>query len=319
MQHQVVYHEEFTQARLPRHPDPSVGIVGPTLILHGTPAQRSKYISKMLRADEMWCQGFSEPDAGSDLPGLKTRAVRDGDCYVVSGQKIWTSFAHRSDWMYALVRTGPPELRQASITFLIIDMRSPGISIKPIRDMAENRQFCEVFFDEVRVPVDNRVAAENEGWPIARTSLGHERSAAFIAMGFRYRRILSDLMDRARASGAADELGVRQTLADLEIRSRLLLANGYRTLAEIERTGEPGPGSAVARLFNSTFEKDLHEAAVNLLGSYGLLHASDAHVPDSGKWNWGFLRTRASSIGAGTSEIQRNTIAEQVLGLPRDS
>ena len=170
---QLVYHEEMTLAGVPAHPSGTSFIVAPTIIRHGTTAQRQRFLKPLIRADELWCQGFSEPGAGSDLQSLRTRAVRDGDDYVVNGQKVWTSGAPVADWMFALVRTGSEESRQHGITYLLLSMHSPGVTVRPLRDMTGDAGFAEVFFEDVRVPVDQRVGEENHGWAITRTSLGH--------------------------------------------------------------------------------------------------------------------------------------------------
>ena len=315
---QLIYHEEMTLARAPGPPTPNVNIVGPTIILHGTQAQKERYLRPMIRAEELWCQGFSEPDSGSDLASLRTRADRDGDEYVVNGQKIWTSGGPVADWIFALVRTGTPESRQHGISYLLIDLKTPGVTVKPIRDMSDRKHFSEVFFDDVRVPVQNRVGDENGGWAIARTSLGHERSTAFVAAQHRYRRIVDELADLARDIGVIRDPLIRQKLARAEIDVRLLGLNGLRVLSDVLRTGEPGPASSVTRLFHGEFERRLHEVALDVIGARALLGASDPRSVQNGRWVWGFLRTRASTIGAGTAEIQRNTIAERVLGLPHE-
>jgi len=299
---QVVYHEEFARARVPPHPCPVTFIVGPTLILHGTDTQQARHLEPLLRGQVMWCQGFSEPEAGSDLTSLRTRAVRDGDEYVVTGQKVWTTMGHHAQWMFALVRTGGEGA--AGISYLLVDMASPGVTARPLRDMSGASEFAEVFLDEVRVPVANLVGEEHGGWTIARTSLGHERATAFLATQFRYRRVLDELYQLA--GGCAPSM--RQDLARLETQLRLLTVNGERALVEAMEEGAPGASASVSRLMRSQFEQRLHEVAVDLLGPAGMLA--------SGKWVHGFLRTRASTIGAGTSEIQRTTIAERVLGLP---
>jgi len=316
---QVIYHEEMAKVAAPPHPSPRAHmIVGPTIIRHGSDAQRERFLRPMLDGSEVWCQGFSEPDAGSDLPSLATKAERDGDHYVVTGTKIWTSRADLADWIFALVRTGPPGSRERGISYLLIDLRSPDITITPIKDLAGGKHFCQVHFDGVRVPVDNRVGKENEGWPLVRTSLGHERSTAYVPGSMRYRRIVDELHTLARQTGRADEPLVRQALARMETGVRLLRLNGMRVVSSVLATGEPGPTSSIMRLSYSLFEKDLHAVALDLLGTYGLLgHTASDLERARTRWIWGYLKTRASTIGAGTAEIQRNTIAEQVLGLPR--
>lgn len=315
---QLVYHEEMARARVPAHPSPNSFIVGPAILQYGSPEQKERFLRPIVRADELWCQGFSEPGAGSDLAALSTRAVREGDEYVVTGQKVWTSRATVADWMFALVRTGPPGSRSEGITYLLIDMASPGLTVRPLRDMTGGAFFAEVFFDEVRVPLSQRVGQENGGWAIARTSLGHERSTSRVAMAVRYRRVVDELFALARKLDRAGDPVVRQDLARLEADVRLLALTFARVSAAVARGEEPGPASSVSRLHLAQFEQRLHEMAVSLCGPAGMLGAAAADVPERGRWTWGFLKTRASTIGAGTAEIQRSTIAEQVLGLPRD-
>ena len=315
---QLVYHEETALARVPAHPSPNSFIVGPAILRHGNRTQMERFLLPIVRADELWCQGFSEPEAGSDLASLRTRAVRDGDEYVVTGQKVWTSRADEADWMFTLVRTGPPGSGSAGISYLLVDLTAPGITIRPLRDMTGGAFFAEVFLDEVRVPVAHRVGDENGGWAIARTSLGHERSTSRVALAIRYRRIVSELVVLARQQGLAADPAFRQRLAAAEIDVRLLGLTFGRVAAAVARGEEPGPASSVTRLFLAQFEQRHHELGLALIGAAGMLDAAAADVPERGRWTWGFLKTRASTIGAGTAEIQRTTIAEQVLGLPRD-
>ncbi|WP_216898441.1 acyl-CoA dehydrogenase family protein [Nocardia alni] len=322
---QVIYHEEYARARVPRPLGTGLGIAAPTIIIHGTAEQKQRYLRPMLRGDMVWAQGYSEPEAGSDLPSLRTTARRAGGGaddpdaeYVVNGQKVWTSAGDIADILFTLVRTGPPGSRQDGISYLLIDAHAPGVSIRPLVDLTGEAQFCEVFLDNVRVPVTNRIGEENGGWPLVRTSLGHERAAGAMNQAALYRRILDELIELARDRGATTDPLVRDRLADFEIRVRIMRLTGARTITDILATGEPGPASSTARLFIATFEQDLHEFALDLLGPYGTLDRNDPHAIQRGRWTWGFLRTRASTIGTGTAEIQRNTIAEQVLGLPRD-
>jgi len=315
---QVIYHEEFAKVRRPAHPGSGIFVVGPTIIKHGTDDQRERFLRPGLRGDIIWVQGFSEPEAGSDLPSLRTRADRDGDEYVVSGQKIWITNARNADWLFALVRTGSRESRQHGISYLLIDMASPGVTVRPLRDMTGGSSFCEIFLDQVRVPVANRVGEENEGWKIARTSLGHERSTAGVAQGMRYRRIVDELQALAAELGRTTDPRVRQLLASIEIDVRLIILNNTRTLSTVLAGSDPGPVSSIGRLMFTEFEKCLHELAVDLIGAPSMLSPADPHSVQGGRWVTGFLATRASTIGAGTAEIQRNTIAEQVLGLPRE-
>ena len=315
---QVIYQQEMAAARAPAHPGTGINMVGPTLIRHGTPAQRERYLRPMLRADELWAQAFSEPEAGSDLPSLRTSAVRDGDWYVLNGQKVWNSNAEHADMFFALVRTGTQESRDRGISYLLIDAHSPGITVRPLRDMTGGAHFTEIFFDDVWVPVGNRVGEENEGWKIARTTLGHERAAEALNQAAFYDRVLGELIALARQRGSAADPLLRDRLAHYVTRSRIMQVSAIRTISGVMASGEPGPTASVSRLYNSTFEQELHVFATDLLGACAVLAPDDPHAVQRGRWTWGMLRTRASTIGAGTAEIHRNTIAEQVLGLPRD-
>jgi len=315
---QVVYQEEFARARVPGPLGTGLGIAAPTIIKYGTAEQKERFLRPMLRGDSVWAQGYSEPEAGSDLQALRTTARRDGDEYVVNGQKVWNSSAEIADIIFTLVRTGTQDSRQNGISYLLVDAHAAGVTVRPLRDLTGDASFTEIFYEDVRVPVANRIGEENEGWTLVRTSLGHERSAGAMNQAAMYRRVLDELIQLVRERGITADPLVRDTLADLEIRVRLMRYSGMRTISDIAAKGEPGPASSTTRLFNVTFEQDLHEVAVELLGEYGALGRRDPLAVQRGRWVWGFLRTRASTIGAGTAEIQRNTIAEQVLGLPRD-
>jgi alkylation response protein AidB-like acyl-CoA dehydrogenase len=307
---QVEYHRLMTEAKAPPHPTPISFIVAPTLIVHGTPVQRERYLRPLLRADELWCQGFSEPGAGSDLTSLTTRAERVGDSYRVNGQKVWTTGGDRADWMFALVRTGPAGPGGAGITYLLIPMSAPGITMRPLRDLTGGKHFAEVFFDDVEVPVENRVGEEGEGWRIARTSLGHERTTAFLSTEYALRRQLGKVTELAVRTGAIEDALVRQELARAEASLRVLAANASRALNELLGGGDPGPLSSMNRLVRAEFEQQLYKLATRIEGPDAVLAG--------GRWVHGYLMTRASTIGAGTAEIQRNTIGEKVLGLPRE-
>jgi alkylation response protein AidB-like acyl-CoA dehydrogenase len=315
---QVVYAEEAARARVPGVPGTGVGIAGPTIIRHGTEEQKQRFLRPMLRADVIWAQGYSEPEAGSDLPSLRTTARRDGDRYIVDGQKVWSSSAEIADILFTLVRTGAPDSGRDGITYLLVDAHAPGVTVRPLRDITGDSGFCEIFFDGTEVPVANRIGDENHGWSITRTSLGHERAAGALTQARFYDRIVVELIELARELGRAGDPIVRQRLARLAGAQRVMSLNASRMIATIARDGEPGPGSSTSRLFNTLFEQELHEFAVDLQGPTGVLDRRDPHAIQKGRWTRGFLRTRASTIGAGTSEIQRNTIAERVLGLPHD-
>lgn len=315
---QVIYHEEVARACVPGPLGTGLGIAAPTIIRYGTQEQKQRWLAPMLRGDTVWAQGYSEPEAGSDLPSLRTTARREGEDYVVNGQKVWTSHAADADIFFALVRTGTRESRQKGITYLVIDARAPGVQVRPLRDLTGGHLFAEVFFDDVRVPAQMRIGEENDGWRLARTSLGHERAAGALNQAAMYRRVLTELAELARERGRLADPLVRDRFTDLEIRVRIIGYNAQRTIADIMATGEAGPASSVSRLLITAFEQDIHEFAVDLLGPFGLLGKSAPQAVQRSRWLHGFLRTRASTIGAGTREIQLNTVAEQVLGLPHD-
>ncbi len=231
---------------------------------------------------------------------------------------MWSSSAEIADILFSLVRTGTPDSGRDGITYLLIDAHAPGVTVRPLRDLTGDSGFCEIFFDGVEVPVENRIGEEDHGWGIARTSLGHERAAGALTQARFYDRIVNELIELAQQCGRSDDPVVRQRLAGLAAKQRIMSHNAARMIATIARDGEPGPGSSTSRLFNTLFEQELHELAVDLQGPTGVLDRRDPHAIQKGRWTWGFLRTRASTIGAGTSEIQRNTIAERVLGLPHD-
>ena len=315
---QVIYQEEYARARVPGPLGTGLGIAAPTVIKYGTTEQKERFLRPMLRGDTVWAQGYSEPEAGSDLPALRTTARRDGAEYVVNGQKVWNSSAGIADILFTLVRTGSSDSRQDGISYLLIDAHAPGVTVRPLRDLTGDAHFCEIFFDDVRVPIADRIGEENGGWLLVRTSLGHERAAGAMNQAALYRRVLDEVIELAHERGATADPLVRDRLADFEIRVTIMRLTGMRTIADIMAKGEPGPASSTSRLFIVTFEQELHEFVLELLGPYGILGRRDPHAVQRGRWVWGFLRTRASTIGAGTAEIQRNTIAEQVLGLPRD-
>ncbi|MET0704743.1 MAG: acyl-CoA dehydrogenase family protein, partial [Mycobacterium sp.] len=316
LEDQLDYYRLTTAAGVPPHPCPLSFIVAPTLIKHGSPQQKKRFLTPLLRADEFWCQGFSEPGAGSDLASLSTRAVRDGDVYRINGQKVWTTMADRADWMFALVRTGEPGRSADGITYLLIPMDSDGITIRPLHDISGGAHFAEVYFDDVAVAVENRVGGEGEGWSIMRTSLGHERATAFLADEFKYRRTADRVLALAFSQGLDADPLVRQDIARVESGVRTIAANSARALAAVLRGEDPGGVASVNRLVKSEFEQHLHTLALRATGPYAALGSRAQDAIDQGRWTYGYLMSRATTIGAGTAEIQRNTIAENVLGLP---
>ena len=316
LEDQLDYYKMTSAAGVPKHPNPISMIVAPTLIVHGTASQKARFLEPLLRADELWCQGFSEPGAGSDLASLATRAIRDGDNYRITGQKIWTTRANLADWMFALVRTGMPGRGAEGISYILISMKSRGVEVRPLRDAAGGEHFSEVFLDDVVVPRTNLVGEEGGGWSVMRTSLGHERATAFLADEFRYRGLVDKVFTLADAQGYSSDALVRQELAMVETGVRAIAANSAQALGAAIRGDDPGGVASVNRLVKSEFEQRLHRLAQRLTGTGAALGSRSVGATDGGRWTYGYLMTRASTIGAGTAEMQRNTIAEQVLGLP---
>jgi acyl-CoA dehydrogenase len=316
LEDQLDYYRMTSAAGVPAHPCQVSFIVAPVLIKYGSPQQQQRLLRPLLRADEFWCQGFSEPGAGSDLASLSTRAAREGHVYRVTGQKVWTTMADLADWMFALVRTGAPGRGSEGITYLLISMRSPGITVRPLRDISGGAHFAEVFFDDVEVPVEQRVGEEGEGWSIMRTSLGHERATAFLADEFKHRRTADQVLDLLVEQGLDWDPAVRQEIARMESGVRTIAANSARAFDAVLRGEDPGGVASVNRLVKSQSEQQMHTLALRAAGPRGMLGSRAAGAVDGGRWTYGYLKTRASTIGAGTAEIQRNTIAVSVLGLP---
>ncbi len=320
---QLIWGEEYARAWAPNLTSLSVGptLTGPVLIQKGRPWQKDRFLKKILSGEEIWCQGFSEPGAGSDLAALRTRGELCGDEIVVSGQKIWTSFAQYADWCILVVRTNPDAPRKHDgITFLLVDMKSPGIEIRPLTEMTGEDWFNEVFFDRVRVPRENAVGEIDGGWDVIVNTLSHERaSAAPHARLEAEIELLRDLVRRLPRGGglAAQDPWVRQQLARFTIEVTSLRLGAYRNADTIERTGVPGPMGSTQKLGWSELDQRVKQFAAELLGPYGLLTGRDPRAVDDGYWSHELLWSRAATIYAGSSEIQRNIIAERVLGLPR--
>jgi alkylation response protein AidB-like acyl-CoA dehydrogenase len=320
---QLVWGEEYARAWAPDLIMISVGtaLVGPVLIAKGQPWQRERFLQKILEGEEVWCQGFSEPDAGSDVAALRTRGEVRGDEIVVTGQKIWTSFAQHADWCILVVRTDPDAPRKHDgMTFLLVDMKSPGIEIRPLTEMTGEDWFNEVFFDGVRVPIENVVGEIDKGWDVVVNTLSHERaSAAPHAKLESELALLREVARRVPRGGgtAADDPVIRQRLAGYTAQVTALRINAYRNAEIVRRTGHPGPQGSLLKLGWSELDQKVKQLAAEILGPYALLEAGDPLAVDRGHWAYELLWSRAASIYAGTSEIQRNIIAERVLGLPR--
>ncbi|MBM4269172.1 MAG: acyl-CoA dehydrogenase [Deltaproteobacteria bacterium] len=327
---QLIWFEEFARADAPEPATLFVGLNhgGPTLIACGTDEQKAEHLPRILRGDTVWCQGFSEPNAGSDLAGLQTRAVFDGDDLVVTGQKIWTSFANIAEWQELLVRTDPEAPKHKGITWVICPMDAKGIEIRPIRTMSGHDEFCEVFYDEVRIPRRNVVGRINDGWRVAMSTLSFERGTAFLAHQVRLCRMVEDLASLARvtplATGAAlDDVEIARRIARLRAEVEALRSMTYRSVSKTARTGVPSAEASIIRLFFSELQQRVAALATEILGvdlldldPAGSRGRSDAD-PVRGEWAWRFLAAFSSTIAAGSKDIQRNIIGERVLGLPR--
>ncbi|MEE8311277.1 MAG: acyl-CoA dehydrogenase family protein [Candidatus Binatia bacterium] len=318
----IIFGEEYARLRAPDMTNLSVGtaLVGPTVVACGADWQKKRFLRPILEGEEVWCQGFSEPNAGSDLAALRTRGEVVGDEIVVTGQKIWTSFAHQADWCILVVRTDPTGPKHKGMTFLLVDMKTPGITIRPLREMTGEAWFNEVFFDGVRVPLANVVGEMDKGWNVVMTTLAHERgsSAQHGRLGAEVEALLEVARRTRRGGGhAVDDPIVRQRLVEHLTGVMILKMTSYRNASVIESTGAPGPEGSTLKLLWSELDQRVKETAVDILGESGLVPAGDERAVEGGYWAHELLWSRAATIYAGTSEIQRNIIATRVLGLPR--
>jgi alkylation response protein AidB-like acyl-CoA dehydrogenase len=320
---QAIFWEEMSRAEAPPMANAlGLGLIGPTIIAYGSDAQKKRFIPRILSAEEIWCQGFSEPNAGSDLAGLQTEARLDGDCYVVNGQKVWTSFGTFGDWCELVVRTDPNVPKHKGLTVLLVDMKSPGVDVRPLRQMTGESEFCELFFRDVRVPAENVLGQVNDGWNVAVSTLMYERGSYGARLHLLFKRnidrliALSQTLQRNGHPAAGDPL-IRQKLAQCFGEIEIMRLNQLRAFSRLTSTGVPGPEGSILKIFWSELNQRVHQVAQEILGPYGQLVGGDRHAIDNGIWSYGYLRTRGSTIEAGTSEVQRNIIGHFVLGLPR--
>jgi alkylation response protein AidB-like acyl-CoA dehydrogenase len=290
----------------------SIGMAGPTILAHGSDEQRDRFLSPMLRGDEMWCQLFSEPGAGSDLAGLSTRAERDGDEWVVNGQKVWTSQPDRARWGMLLARTDAGAPKHRGIGYFLLDMATPGIDVRPLRQMTGEAHFSEVFLDGVRVPAENLVGEPGDGWRIAQTTLNSERSSIAGGVG----ATPGGLVTFLRRSGATGDPLVRQRLADTHIRFEILRFLRYRSQTALSQGRRPGAEASVMKLAYARFMKALSETAIDGQGAHGMLGAAD--VADDGMWLRRFLHAPSLRIAGGSDQVQANIMGERALGLPSE-
>ena len=319
---QLAIDEVARELRLPRPMNPiGIGWAGPTLLVAGTDEQRERWLPGILDGSEIWCQLFSEPGAGSDLASLSTTAVRDGDEYVVNGQKVWTTLAHVARYGILLARTDPNAEQHSGITYFVVDMRTPGIEVRPLVQMTGTHEFNEVFFTDVRVPAANVVGTEHDGWKLAKVTLGNER-VSLSGEGALWGRgpTASDVIALVRSHGGASDPLMRQQCAALYIEAEVLRLIRLRTVSARVRGLEPGPEASVRKALSDEHGQHVMALAKELGGTHGLLaDAGPYGEADAMGWNYGYLYSRALTIGGGTSEVQRNILAEKVLGLPRDA
>jgi alkylation response protein AidB-like acyl-CoA dehydrogenase len=319
---QAIYQDEALSFGMPLYGCNQLAIdrIGPTLMLMGTQAQKDRYLPKMLTAEEIWCQGYSEPNAGSDLAGLQTRAVVDGDSFVVNGQKVWTSLAHRADWQVLLVRTDPEAPKHKGISYLLVDMKSPGITVRPLVQITGDAGFNEVFYDNVRVPRENLVGEINQGWQVSIATLMYER----VSGGMRHpvERTINELLGLAKqvqfdGMAAHRHPYVRQKLAQFAVEAQCMRLSRYRSLTSQLKGKIPGPESSFGKLFATELNLRVAMFADELLGPYGTLDKGSLGAVEGGRWTQRTLSARGLTIAAGSSEIQHNIIGERVLKLPK--
>ncbi len=319
---QLAIDDALRAAGAPRPMNPiGIGWAGPTLLVAGTPEQQQRWLPSLLDGSELWCQLFSEPGAGSDLAALSTRAVRDGDEWVVDGQKVWTTLAHVARWGILLARTrfDADVAAQESITYFVLDMRSPGVTVRPLVQMTGTHEFNEVFLDSVRVPSSSVIGAVDDGWRLAKVTLGNER-VSLSGEGALWGRgpTAHDVLDVVRRAGGCADALLRQRLAALYIEARVLELIRMRTLMARLRGLEPGPEASVRKALSDPHGRHVMGLALELAGSDGLLASWGPCGAPADMWAYGFLYSAALTIGGGTSEVQRNILGERVLGLPKD-
>jgi alkylation response protein AidB-like acyl-CoA dehydrogenase len=329
---QVVLAEEFSKAGVPGGgPNDTFGIqmLGNTLLRWGTDEQKSHYLPRILAGDDTWCQGYSEPNAGSDLANVGTRAVLDGDQWVINGQKIWTSAGHLADHIFVLCRTDVDAPKHKGISFILVDMRQPGVEVRPIRMISGDSEFNEVFFTDAVTPKGEVIGGVNNGWAVAMTLLGFERGESAATLPIRFKADFERLVELAREYGKTDDPRIRQRLASAYISTRIMDFSGKRVLTKFLAGHHPGPDAAISKLFWSEYHRVETELAMDIMGAAAMtptgrrpssaFGADDVGAPNStNSWAVTFLNARAGTIYAGSSQVQRNIIGEQVLGLPKE-
>jgi len=313
---QVIFNEEYVRADAPvRVGHIGEGLIGPTIIAYGTPEQQQRFLPKIVSGDELWCQGYSEPNAGSDLANVQTRAVLDGDRWVINGQKVWTSLAHASDWCFAVVRTDPTVSKHAGLSFLLVPMDQPGIDVRPIIQVTGTSEFNEVFFSDAETDASMILGAPGQGWEVANALLGFERGVATLAQQIQFEREYTKVLRLAQGRGVTSDPVLRQRLAGSWIGLKLLRYNALRTLTNMG-DGAPGPEASISKLAWANWHKALGELAMDVQGVSSLLATGSPY--DLTPAQSLFLFTRSDTIYGGSDEIQKNIIGERALGLPRE-
>ena len=324
---QVIFYSTYVEARAPhRIPNMGVTLLGPTIMAYGTDAQRKRFVPKILSGDEWWCQGYSEPNAGSDLANVQTRATLDGDQWLINGQKVWTSLAHLAQWCFVVCRTDPQSKKHNGLAYLLVPMDQPGIEVRPIVQITGGAEFNEVFFTDARTSADMVVGEVGRGWEVAMGTLGFERGASTLGQQLSFRRELDDLITYARKTGVADDPVIRQQLAQMYATLEIMRYSNMRMLTVVDAGGVPGPEMSIGKLYWSNWHRQLGEVMMAVMGAAGLVAGPDAtvsHEPGAVPYPLSamqrtFLYARAHTIYAGSNEIQRNVIGERVLGLPRE-
>ena len=311
---QVIFNEEYVRARAPgRVSVLGEGLLGPTVIQYGTDAQRARFLPPILAGTELWCQGYSEPDAGSDLANVQTKAVLDGDQWVVTGQKVWTSLAHQADWCFVLCRSDPGSTRHRGLSYLLVPMRQPGVEVRPIEQLTRTSEFNEVFFDGARTAAENVVGERGDGWRVALATLAYERGVGLLGHQLTFRREFDRLLEVARARGATGDPLVRQRLARSYGELEILRYNTLRSLSAIDGPVAP-PEASIIKLYWASWHQRFGELATDLAGPAGVVLESEPYELDELQRT--FLFSRSETIYGGSNEIQRNIIGERVLGLP---
>jgi alkylation response protein AidB-like acyl-CoA dehydrogenase len=318
---QLIYNEEMGRANTPMLVNGlGIMLVGPTIIHWGTEEQKKRYVPKILSGEEIWCQGYSEPGSGSDVASLQTRAIEEGDYFVVNGQKVWTSDAHHADWCILLVRTDPSAPKHKGISYVLVDMHSPGVTVRPLVQITGDANFNEVFFEDVKVPKKNLIGEKNQGWQVAITTLMFERSGIGGGRDLVGQvEELADLAKSVRTNGktAWDDSSVRQRISAFASEALALKYTGYRQLTRRLKGLPPGPEGSVLKLVTSELNLKMNKFAMEILGPYAQMEFKAPYAVDKGIWSYRMLASRALTIAGGTSEIQHNIIGERVLGLPK--